>query len=96
MSVPAKLQPGDTIAVFSPSSPVTATAPRRYARGKAYLESRGFRVVEGALTGRRDAYRSGSIAARADELNALLRDPDVRCVMSSIGGLNSNGLLPYV
>lgn len=91
-----KLHAGDTIAVFSPSSPVSVTAPKRFARGKAYLEEKGFRIVEGLRTGKRDYYRSGSIAERAEEINALLRDPDVRCLMASIGGMNSNSLLPYI
>lgn len=91
-----KLKKGDAIGVFSPSSPATATARVRYGRGKAYLESKGYRIVEGDLTGRRDFYRSGSIAQRAGELNALIRNPDVRCIMSSIGGMNSNSLLPYI
>lgn len=34
-----KLNKGDAIGVFSPSSPATATARVRYGRGKAYLES---------------------------------------------------------
>lgn len=91
-----KLKRGDSIAVFSPSAPVTANTPVRYLRGRKYLEDQGFRVTEGSLTGKRDFYRSGSIAERAEELNALLRNPEVRCVMSSIGGMNSNSILPYL
>jgi len=91
-----KLQKGDTIAVFSPSSPATATVPVRYLRGKAFLEAKGFRVLAGSLTGKRDFYRSGSIAQRAEELNQLIRNPDVRCIMSAIGGMNSNSILPYI
>lgn len=91
-----RLRRGDVIAVFSPSSPATVTAPARYARGKRYLEARGFRVREGSLAGKRDFYRSGTIQERADELNRLLRDPEVRCVMAAIGGMNSNSLLPYI
>ena len=91
-----KLRPGDTIAVFSPSSPVTATVPVRYQRARAFLEAKGFRLLEGSLTGKRDFYRSGSIAERAAELNELIRNPDVRCIMSSIGGMNSNSILPYI
>ena len=94
--VPPKLRPGDTIAVFSPSSSVTATVPSRYLRGKAFLEAKGFRVVEGCLTGKQDGYRSGCIQERSKELNRLLRDPDVRCIMSAIGGYNSNALLSYI
>lgn len=87
---------GDTIGIFSPSSPITATSPVRFERAKRYLEEKGFHILEGALTGKQDGYRSGSIHERAEELNALIRDPKVRCIMSTIGGMNSNSLLPYI
>lgn len=91
-----KLTDKPTVGVFSASSPVSATAPARYARGKAYLESKGFRVVDGALFGRQDYYRSGSIAARADEFNRLLYNEDVQVLMAAIGGNNTNSILPYI
>lgn len=90
------LQKGDTIGFFSPSSPATATAKNRYERAKAFIQQQGFTIKEGSLTGRRDYYRSGTIEERADEFNALLYDPDVTCLMSTIGGSNSNALLPYI
>ncbi|WP_404838206.1 S66 peptidase family protein [Aeromonas media] len=93
---PAGLKPGDTIGFFSPSSAATAWAPRRFERARAFLEGQGFRLKAGSLTGERDHWRSGSIAARAEELNALIRDPQVRAIMSVIGGNNSNSLLPYL
>lgn len=91
-----KLNKGDKIGIFSPSSPITATSPVRFKRAKEYLEKKGFRIVEGCLTGKQDSYRSGTILERADELNRLIRDPEVRCIMSTIGGMNSNSLLPYI
>ncbi len=94
--LPPPLAPGDAIGFFSPSAAVTAWAPTRFERARAFVAARGHRLVPGLLTGRRDAYRSGSIRARAEELNALLRDPEVRCVMSTIGGFNSNALLPHL
>lgn len=93
---PPGLKPGDTIGFFSPSSAATAWAPNRFARAGAFLEGQGFRLKAGSLTGQQDHWRSGSIAARAEELNALIRDPEVRCIMSVIGGNNSNSLLPYL
>lgn len=90
------LSPGDTIAVFSPSAPATAFAPKRYQRAKAYLERKGFHIKEGRLTGKADHYRSGSIKERVQELNELIADPSVRCIMSAIGGSDSNSLLPYI
>ena len=95
MSVPY-LKPGETIGFFSPSSAVTAWAPNRTERAIRFLEAKGFRVKAGNLTGAQDAWRSGTAEARADELNALLRDSDIRCVMSTIGGNNSNALLPFL
>ncbi|MGS3182990.1 S66 peptidase family protein [Aeromonas taiwanensis] len=93
---PAGLKPGDTLGFFSPSSAATAWAPHRFARARAFLEGQGFRLKAGSLTGQRDHWRSGAIAARAEELNALIRDPEVRAIMSVIGGSNSNSLLPYL
>ncbi len=96
MILPEKLNYGDTIAFFSPSSAATCWAPKRFARAKAYLEEKGFHLVAGNLTGKSDHYRSGSIKERADELNALIADKNIKCIMSTIGGMNSNSLLPYI
>ena len=96
MLLPKPLKRGDKIAFFSPSSPATVFAPKRFERAKQFLESKGFELVAGELTGKSDGYRSGSIQERVEELNALIRDPSVRCIMSTIGGNNSNALLPYI
>ncbi|QXW31203.1 LD-carboxypeptidase [Aeromonas sanarellii] len=93
---PPGLKPGDTIGFFSPSSAATAWAPHRFERAQHFLAAQGFGLKAGALTGAQDHWRSGSIAARAAELNALIRDPQVRAIMSVIGGNNSNSLLPYL
>ncbi len=90
------LQQNDMIGFFSPSTPITAFCPIRFNRAVSFLEEKGFNVKPGNLTGKTDGYRSGSIQQRAEELNTLIRDPDVRCIISTIGGNNSNSLLPYV
>jgi len=96
LNLPPRLRFGDTIAVFSPSSPATAWAPTRFQRAKEFLHAKGFAILEGSLTGKQDHYRSGSVRERVAELNALIRDPQVKAIMSSIGGYNSNSLLPYI
>lgn len=93
----AKLQTGGvTVGVFSASSPISATVPVRYNRGKEYLETKGIHVIDGSLWGKQDAYRSGSIRERADEFNQLLYREDVQILMAAIGGNNTNSILPYV
>ncbi|QGU96384.1 LD-carboxypeptidase [Clostridium bovifaecis] len=91
-----KLKIGDSIGIFSPSSPVTYSCPKRFQRAQKYLQDKGFKIIEGNLTGKHDFYRSGSIKERADELNELIRNPEVKCIMSTIGGMNSNSILPYI
>lgn len=96
MSKLLKLKNGDTIGIFSPSSPITYNCPKRFNRSKKYLEGKGFNIKEGLLTGKSDYYRSASIKERSEELNQLIRDPEVKCIMSTIGGMNSNSILPYI
>ena len=90
------LQRGDQIGIFSPSSPATVTAHLRFERSKRFLESKGFEIVEGNLTGKIDTYRSGTPKERAAELNELIRNPTIKLIMSTIGGTNSNSILPYI
>ena len=84
------------IGIYSPSSPATVTALKRYERAKLFLEEKNFQIVTGSLTGKSDYYRSGSPKERAEELNELLRNPDVDIIMSTIGGTNANSMLPYI
>lgn len=91
-----RLEVGDSIGIFSPSSPITYSSPIRFKRAKEYLQSKGFKIIEGSLTGKHDFYRSGSIKERAAELNELIRNPEIKCIMSAIGGMNSNSILPYI
>jgi len=91
-----KLEVGDSIGIFSPSAPITYLCPKRFERSKKYLQSKGFNIIDGGLTGKHDFYRSGSIIERAEELNNLILNPKVKCIMSTIGGMNSNSILPYI
>ncbi len=96
MIYPAPLRPGDTIGIVSPSYPVTAEAPESVRKAVKFLQSRGYRIKLGRLTGKKNFYRSGGIRERAEELNEMFRDPQVRCVMAAMGGFVTNAALPYL
>lgn len=85
-----------TIGVFSSSSPVSATVPVRYDWGIEYLKSRGYEMIHGSLQGKQDFYRSGTIQQRAEEFNNLLYNEKVQILMASIGGNNTNSILPHI
>lgn len=90
------LKKGDMIGIFTPSIPATVLSKERFKRAKAFLEAKGFIVVDGKLTGRLDGYRSGTPKERAEELNELLRNPEIKMIMPTVGGTNSNSILPYI
>ncbi|MGR3764174.1 S66 family peptidase [Rossellomorea sp. NS-SX7] len=96
MNMPQLLKKGDKIGIFTPSSPATVTARPRFERAKSFFEEKGFTIVEGSLTGKSDFYRSGTPKERASEFNELLRNPEIKMIMSTIGGTNSNSMLPYI
>lgn len=85
-----------TIGFCSPSTPITAISPIRFKRAQKFLTSKGIQLIAGNLTTKRDAYRSGSIRQRADEVNELIRNNCVDIIMTTIGGTNTNSILPYI
>jgi len=82
-TAPPRLRAGDRIGIVAPSGPVRAAALTAGARA---LESAGFRVVMGRHVGDRLGHLAGRDAARAADLNRMLRDPDIRCVLMARGG----------
>ena len=91
--LPRRLAPGDLVGIASPSSPVAADAPRRFERGVAELERRGFRVRVGEHARSKTGWTAGSPQDRAADLHALFADPEVRAIVCTIGGFNANQLL---
>ncbi|WP_010096881.1 S66 family peptidase [Ornithinibacillus scapharcae] len=96
MIKPTKLQKGDKIGIITPSTPAPVLYHERYQRGLKYLKELGYEIVEGSCTNQRQAYRSGSIKARAKEINDLIYNSEIKAIISTIGGTNSNSLLPYL
>ncbi|WP_250645670.1 S66 family peptidase [Salicibibacter kimchii] len=90
------LKKGDKVGIISPSTPAPVKFPERFKRGKAHLESMGLDLVEGRCTNKEQSYRSASIRDRAEEINEFIRDPEIKAIISTIGGMNSNSLLPYI
>ena len=93
MVLPRRLERGDLVGVVSPSSPGAASVPRRFERGVAELERRGFRVRVGEHARSKTGWTAGVPTDRAADLHAMFADPDVRAIICTIGGYNANQLL---
>lgn len=90
------LEKGAAIGIFSPSYPITAEAVNAVTRAESFIKSKGYHIKRGRQWGKADAFRSGTAKERADEVNELLYDSDVDCLMASFGGCVTNGILPYI
>jgi muramoyltetrapeptide carboxypeptidase len=81
---PERLRAGDLVGLVAPSGAIDDSQPAEIARES--LEAMGLRVREGAhLRGRR-GYLAGTDAERASDLNAMIRDPEVRGIFAIRGG----------
>ena len=93
---PPRLRRGDAVRVVAP------------ALSRSFLEHDHSRLIErrfdemglvltfGDHVDERDEFDSSSIRSRVADLHAAFADPGVAAVMSVIGGMNSNELLPHL
>lgn len=94
---PNKLNPGDTIAVVSPSWGGPGTYPERYQVGKQQLVKEfGLNVVEMPYALKSAEWLHANPEARADDLMKAFSDPDISGIIASIGGDDSIRLLPFL
>lgn len=90
---PRALGPGDTVGVVAPA----AAIEREYLeRGAAAIAAMGFRVKVSRHALDRAGILAGSDRARADEIAAFLRDPEVRAIFGARGGYGCGRLLPLL
>lgn len=92
LSVPPKLQPGDRVAVLSPSSPAAGVFPHVHELGLRRLrEQIGVVAVEYPST-----RRAASPQERAADIVAAFADPSIRAVMATIGGEDQLTVLTHL
>lgn len=87
---PPPLAPGDTVAVVAPSMPVFRD---QLAAGCASLEDAGFDVRLGAHVHGVHGHLAGTDDERLQDLNAAIRDPEVRAVWVGRGGYGLTRIL---
>ncbi|AJY76764.1 S66 peptidase family protein [Paenibacillus beijingensis] len=80
---PHALVPGDTIGITAPASWGDREKTEAAA---AYLEQLGLSVKFGETLSRRYGYLAGTDEERAQELNAMFADPDIKAIICARGG----------
>jgi muramoyltetrapeptide carboxypeptidase len=90
---PRALRPGDTVALVSPASPLTAER-LEFVTGVLAEEGLRVKVMPHALD--QADYLAGSDEARAQDLQAAFADPDVHAVLCTRGGYGCARLFPFL
>ncbi|MBI2407421.1 MAG: LD-carboxypeptidase [Gemmatimonadetes bacterium] len=92
--VPRRLTIGDRVALVAPASPVKNA--RTLALGRSRLEQLGFRVNADRSLLSEYGYLAGTDRERARDLEAALRDPDIKAIFCARGGYGVARMLPLV
>ena len=91
-----KIKIGDTIAIISPSWGGPSIYPGVYENGIKYIQSLGFKTKE-YPSARADAkFLHDNPKFRAEDLNKAFVDPEVKAIITTIGGDDCVRLLPYL
>ena len=95
--VPNKLKAGDEVRVIAPSRSMAILGEDCKKLATERLEELGFKVTFGKHVMEADPdYFAASKEARVEDLNDAFRDPNVRAILTVIGGFNSNQILDYI
>ena len=92
--LPFALRTGDTIGVIAPSSP--QRDDERLRTGIRKLKELGYAVREGTNLWKRYGYLAGTDQERAEDLNTMLRDPEIRMIVAGRGGYGATRILEYI
>jgi len=95
--VPPALEPGDRVAIVAPASNPAPEFPHVYERGLDRLENVfGLEPVEFPTASRGEAYLYEHPEARARDVMAAFTDPEIRGVVTVIGGNDQIRILDHL
>lgn len=91
-----KLQRGDEIRIIAPSRNLTEVWPVAHHHAMAFWRSEGFNITFSRHCSEAGAFHSSSIASRVEDLHEAFCDPNVKMIMTCLGGFNANQLLRHI
>lgn len=92
----SKLKVGDTIGVIAPDKSLRSEDKEYLENATKYFESLGLKVKYGKYLFSDDEYCAGTPQQRAEDLNNMFNDKDVKAIFTVKGGDMVNGILPYI
>ena len=96
MIVPDKLKKGDIIGVVAPSNPIIGDNIEEIKKAKEIIEADGFRVKFSENLFSNTNIYSGTAREKAEDINNMFADKDVKLIWCAKGGNNSNSTFEYL
>lgn len=96
MIIPEKLKIGDTIGVIAPSSPIVGDNIEELNTAKEIIENLGFKVKYSKNIFSNTNNYSATAREKADDINEMFADKDVKMIWCAKGGNNSNSTFEYI
>ena len=94
--IASKLKPGDEIRVIAPSRNLTEVRQDVHHHAVDFWEREGFRLTFSKNSSEVNQFHSSSIAARVEDIHEAFRDPNVKMIITCLGGFNANQLLRHL
>ena len=96
MDIPERLKIGDTIGVVAPSNPIINESVEEIYKAKEIIEKLGFKVkFSRNLFSNTNEY-SATAKEKAQDINDMFQDPNVKMIWCAKGGENSNSTFEYL
>lgn len=90
---PQQLKRGDTVGIVTLGSPLAAN---RITEGIRMLQRMGFKVVVGDHVYSANGFLAATPKQRASDLMKMFKDPNVKWILPSRGGVGVASILPYL
>lgn len=90
-----KLKIGDTVGIVAPSRPII-NIQKEIKNGIRNLEEMGFKIKFGKNIKNRLFYSAGTPLEKAEDINEMFLDSNVKAIIAATGGSSSNQILEYL
>lgn len=94
--LPSKLKIGDTIGIVAPSSPIIGNNIEELNRAKEIVERSGFEVKYSKNIFSNTNGYSATAREKAEDINTMFADKEVKMIWCAKGGNNSNSTFEYI
>lgn len=94
--IPEKLKYGDEIRVIAPSRSLSAINKNTLDNAIKYWQSKNFKITFSENCQEVNDFNSSSIKSRVKDMHDAFRNPNVKMIITAIGGFNSNQILKFL